>query len=302
MRSLALVVSFFLQCLVVAAVPVDDALLGVFSNEQAEFRIMTLMVHESGRAYLHYAVAGQIGEWQFDKAKSVLSFKASSASGKEASLHFKFDRAQRSYLLLAATNSGASHAELTLHFVTNYIPKEYVQAFKEYPEKMKQARERFAAEEMAKKAYQAKLERERPEYERTLARIKANPSVVLAKEFYGRGDTPVLRAFQASLKDPKIWFPEDILVALLEQLPENNFWIRELIFARQELSPATLEQFYPKALVWGKEDYSLLANIATHPNTPIAIVRDLANHPELPVGATNPAQQRLKKMEKQAVR
>ena len=112
----------------------------------------------------------------------------------------------------------------------------------------------------------------------------------------------MLRAFQVSLKDPKIWFPEDIFVALLEQLPEDNFWIRELIFARQELSPATLQKFYPKALVWGKDDYCLLANIATHPNTPVAIVRDLAGRNELPAGATIPAQNRLKKMEKETVR
>ena len=91
------------------------------------------------------------------------------------------------YFLMGREKSGDTRAVLTLHFVTNQIPAEFVQAFKDYPERMKQARIRFAAEERVRKARQEQLERERPEYERTMARIKADPSTVLAKEFYGRG-------------------------------------------------------------------------------------------------------------------
>jgi hypothetical protein len=47
-------------------------------------------------------------------------------------------------------------------------------------------------------------------------------------------------------------------------------------------------------LEWGtKLNYSILANIANHPNTPICLIEDLATRTNLPCGATGPANTRL---------
>lgn len=45
-------------------------------------------------------------------------------------------------------------------------------------------------------------------------------------------------------------------------------------------------------------DFGILANIAKHPNTPIKIVRELAESRNIPVGATRPAKNRLRELER----
>lgn len=298
MRYLSAVIPILLAAFLSTAHAADDEITGVFSNEEEGFKIVTLMIHKDGLGYLHVAVAGQIGEWKFDKGESVLSFTVfDDSAGKDETVRLKFDSQHSSYILMRPDKSVDTTAERTLHFITNQIPDKLVQAFKEYPEKIKEVRRGVLARKEAAKRWQEQLERERPEYERILSRIKDDPKTVLSKEFYTRDVTPATRAFQASLSDKETKFPEEVLVALLEQLPDDNHWIRVLVFARPELSASTLERFYPKALVWGKLNYTILANIATHSNTPIAIVRDLAGRGELPVGATIPAKQRLKKLD-----
>lgn len=136
-----------------------------------------------------------------------------------------------------------------------------------------------------------------PEYQRILQALRAHPDTVLSNEsLYAKESTPSTRAFRTVLGDKTVHFEERILVELLNNLPPDNHWNREQIFARPELSSATIEQFYPKALEWGKHlNYTILANIATHSNTPRNVVMDLAKRRDVPTGGVEPAQRQMKK-------
>jgi hypothetical protein len=275
-------------------------LLGVFSNEAEGFKIVTVIIHEDGLAYLHASVSGQTGEWSFDEPSSRLSLKIFDPSTVEyQTVDLRFDKKSRTFGIIRPDDGDKKDQSDELHFISDEIPKEMIEAFKAYPEQIKKVKAQSVAERDWKTRREQQLERERPEYERILAEIKANPRSVLSKQFYGRMVTPATRAFQASLNSKDCNFPEEVLVGLLEQLPDDNHWIRALIFSRRELTADTLKKFYPKALEWGELNYDVLANIAKHPNTPIEIVRDLAGRDELAGGATDPAKQRLEKTERE---
>lgn len=295
MRTFSLILIF---CWATISYGADTKLTGVFSNSADGFKIVTVMVHNDGLAYFHAAIGGQIGEWKFDEASSTLSIRFfDPSSPKDRSLQLKFDAKARTYRLVTPDNADSAEPSDKLDFVSDEIPEKMIEAFKAHSERMKEIRARALAEREWKKRQEEQLERERPEYERVLAQIRTNPRSVLSKEFYSREVTPATRAFQASLKDKNTKYPDEVLVGLLEQLPEDNHWIRAMIFARPELQASTLTKFYTKALKWGELNYTILANIAKHPNTPIETVRDLAGRDELPAGATIPAKDRLKKME-----
>jgi hypothetical protein len=295
MRVLSLILVF---CCAAVSYAADTKFTGVFSNSAEGFKIVTLMVANNGLVYFHAAIGGQIGEWMFDDASSTLSIKHfDPSSTKDHSIQLKFDAKTRSYKLTRPDNATDAEPANELKFVTDEIPEEMLEAFKAYPAMIKEARAQALAEREWKRRQEEQLEKERPEYERVLAQVHQNPKSVLSNEFYSRDVTPATRAFQASLKDTEVRFPEEVLIGLLEQLPDDNHWIRAMIFARPELQASTLTKFYPKALKWGELNYTILANIAKHPNTPMETVRDLAGRDELPVGATIPAKDRLKKMQ-----
>lgn len=275
----------------------QEELHGVFSNEAEGFKTVTLMVHERGDAYFHAAVAGVIGKWSYDKPSSILTFDYfDPGPNKDSSVRFKFDAMKRTYTFVIDGTETTADSSRTLHYVTNTIPDQLIQAFKTYPQELEKHRRQVQARETQKREYEEKLAREKPEYERIQKSIVENPHVVVSPEFHSREDTPATRALKSTLGDREIALPENDLIALLEQLPPDNHWIREQVFARPELTAATIEKFYPKALDWGKHlNYGILANIAKHPNTPRALVEDLATKNDVPIGAVGPAQEQIKK-------
>lgn len=268
---------------------------GVFSNEAEGFKTVTLMVHEGGDAYFHAAVAGVIGKWSYDKPSSTFTFDYfDPGPNKDAVIKFMFDPKKRTYTLAGDISETPTDSTRTLHYVTNSIPDQLIQAFKTYPEELEKRRRQIQARENQKREYEEKLAREKSEYERIRKSIVESPRVVLSKEFYVREDTPATRALKSTLGDRDIAFKEDVLVDLLGELPPDNHWIREQIFSRPEISADTIEKFYPQALDWGKHlNYGILANIANHPNTPIALVEDIATKNDVPVGAVGPAQKQI---------
>ena len=271
---------------------------GVYSNEAEGFKTITVMIHEDGLAYFHAAVMGTMGEWEFDKSSSTLSIKViDPSSTREETLKLTFDGEDRTYTMVRPGGGGGHGAGNPLHFITDEIPKEMVQAFEAYPEQLKKIKAQVRATRELRKRREEQLEQERPEYERALAQIRENPESVLSREFYGRGETPKTRAFQVSLRDHDFRYPEEVLIGLLEQQPDDNPWVRNAIFTRPELGADTVTRFYAKALEWGEMNYTVLANIAKHPNTPIEILRDLAGRDELALGAIEPARRRLKEIE-----
>lgn len=277
----------------------QEDLRGVFSNNAEGFDIATLMIHETGYAYFHAAVAGVIGEWSFDKATSVLTVKfLDSGNSKErSSIGFLFDPKQRSYTFVDGDYAKQRGATKTLRYVTNAIPDKLVAAFKVYPDEVRKQRQQLKAREEYKRKEEERLARERPEYERIRNVITNDPKVVISSEFFVREDTPATRALKSTLGDLNVKYPESVLVDLLNELPPDNHWIRAMIFSRPELTAGTIEKFYPKALEWGAHlNYGILANIGGHPNTPRQLIEDLASRADLPVGATRPAQRRLKQI------
>jgi hypothetical protein len=275
----------------------DDARLGVFSNHAEGFGV-SLVVDKSGRA-LFASALGVIGEWMYDTNTCILTLNYfDSEAGKDGSVKFRFNQDRRCYTIVGAESSENRVERNTLAFLTNAIPEEWVKAFAKYPETVKEERRRFQADQEAKRLRSAKLAREEPEYQRLLQAIRDHPEIVLSDEkFYSREDTSSTRAFRTALGDKKVHFSEKTLIELLDRLPPDNHWSRAQIFSRPELSSSTIEQFYPKALNWGAYlSYTILANIATHTNTPRRIVEDLASRKGLPVGATGPAQRQLKKL------
>lgn len=276
--------------------------LGVFSNEAEGFKIVTVMIHPDGLAYFHAAVAGQICEWDFDESAATLSLKGLDPSTmKEHTLNFRFDEKKRSYKRIKPDQTSGNDPADELHFVSAEIPNKMVEAFKVYPARLKQMQEQAAFERELKRRREEQLERERPEYERVVAQIKAEPRTVLAKEFHSQKLTelgnfpPKIRAFRDTLSGSEVTYPEEVLIELLNALPDERHTLRMLLFQRPELKGETIARFYPQALKWGKEDYTILTYIAEHPHTPMEILRDLAGRQDIAVGATQPAKDRLEK-------
>ena len=294
MRNLFIIITLLVSATSCAA---EKKFTGVFSNGEGGFKTVTAIIHDNGLAYLSSAVIGQIGEWDFDKSSSTLSIKYFNPSSLEdQTIKLRFNETTHSYLLIKPGDVHSTNSYNKLRFVTNEIPEKILAGFKAYPGWIKKTRSRAFAKRERKNLREEQLEQERPEYERILAQIRKNPRSVLSDEFYVRGETPTTRAFQDSLRDHDFKYPEEVLVGLLEDLPEDNHWIRAIIFSRPELQAETLTLFYPRALEWGKLNYTILSYIAKHPNTPIETIRNLAGRDDLPIGATNSAKDRLKEM------
>jgi hypothetical protein len=260
------------------------------------------MVHPDGLAYFHAAVAGQIGEWDFDESAATLSLKVLDPSTmKEHTLTLRFDEKKRSYRMIKPDQVAGDARTDELHFVSAEIPNKMVEAFKAYPERIKQMKAQAAFAREFKKRREEQLERERPEYERVVAQIKAEPRTVLAKEFQSQeltklGDfPPKIRAFRDTLSGSEVTYPEEVLIELLNALPDERHTLRMMLFQRPELQGETIARFYPQALKWGKVDYTILTFVAEHPHTPTEILRDLAGRQDIAVGATQPAKDRLEK-------
>ena len=98
LRYLSAIISLLLATFVATTNAAEDAMTGVFSNEEEGFKIITVMIHKSGLGFLDVAgVSGGIGEWKFDKGNSVLSFKISDPSTQARSaprLHVRFHNAR----------------------------------------------------------------------------------------------------------------------------------------------------------------------------------------------------------------
>lgn len=294
-RIAHIALGIFLYCLATARG--QEEFHGVFSNEAEGFKTATLIVHESGDAYFHAAVAGVIGKWSYDKPSATLTFDYYDLGpNRDSSIKFTFDPKKRTYTFVSAVTETTTDSSKTLHYVTNTIPDQLIQAFNTYPEELEKHRRQIQAREKQKREYEEKLAREKPEYERIRKSIAENPHLVVSQEFYVREDTPATRALKSTLGDRQSAFPEDVLIDLLKELPPDNHWIKEQIFSRPELSADTIQEFYPQALDWGKHlNYRILANVARHPNTPRALVEDLATKNDVPIGAVGPAQEQIKK-------
>lgn len=304
MRSILIIASL---CLVGASLAEEKPKrhLGVFSNEAEEFKIVTVMIHEGGLAYFHAAVSGQIGEWEFDGTASTLSMKFLDPSTmEEQELNLRFDEKTRSYDLIKPDKDVANILPYELHFISDEIPDKMIAAFKAYPAQIEKIRAQVAAKQEFERRREEQLERDRPEYERIVAKIKAEPRAALAKEFHRKELSelgqypPDVRALRDTLADPDVPFPEDVVIDLIDAVPDDHYSLLTLLLQRPELTGETLSRFYPKALECAHQYYGVAASIAKHPNAPIELLKDLAAREDIPVGATFPAKDRLEEIER----
>jgi hypothetical protein len=271
-----------------------DELYGIYSNKASGFSTITLVVHESGHGCIIGSIGGgTFGQWSYNGRSSVLTLSYfSPGQNKELSYKFRFDQKKRTYTFTG--NKARADPYSTLHFITNAIPDQLIKSFKDYPASLVINKQYAQEKENQRRHTEDKLEREKPEYERIRKSLEKNLKLALSDEFYVLDDTPATRALRSVLADYKIIFQEDSLVGLLTNIPPVKYWVVEMIFNRPELSAKTIEDFYPKALEGDtKRNYSLLANIANHPNTPICLVEDLATRTNFPYRVTGPANTRL---------
>jgi hypothetical protein len=274
---------------------------GVFSNNAEGFQEVVLMIDEGGYAYFQGSVLSLIGKWNYDEKEQLMELTFFDPdSGEDKTIQLTFEKENRIYV--SEYIDGKSSNNTRLEFKDTQIPEKAKNAFLKYPQWLSQAREHFQVmEDMreAKRRHQEKVERERPEYERHLEIIKENPSKILSDKYHVEDFGLYYRAFSDSLKNKENYFPEAVLIELLETLPEPHAG-RTLIFNRQEISSETITRYYPIARdKWSKTTYVILQNIVKHPNTPIAVIRDLAGRKDVAVGAVHPAQRRLKELEKE---
>ena len=305
MRFLVLIVSF---CFGGASFAEDGPKthLGVFSNEAEGFKTVTIMIHEGGHAYLHAAVSGQIGEWEFDGIASTLSIKfLDPSSMEEQALNLRFDEKTRSYDLIKPGKEALDDPPYELHLISEDIPDKMIEAFKAYPEQIEKIRAQVAAKREFERQRDEQLERDRPEYERIVAKIKAEPKAALAKKYHRKELTdlgqypPDIRAFRDTLADHEVPFPEDVVIDLIDTIPDDNYSLLTLLLQRPELTAKSLSRFYPKAVECAHQYYGVAASIAKHPNAPIELLKDLAAREDIPVGATYPAKYRLEEIERE---
>lgn len=118
-----------------------EGIFGVFSNNKDGFSGVQLIVRENGQAFWGGGVAGIVGDWSYDKENSILSIICYDwEADKDFSIKFKFNQNHRFYLPMDDSNSRPQR----LQFVSNEISKQIDQVFKEYPEKIKEVREKKA--------------------------------------------------------------------------------------------------------------------------------------------------------------
>ena len=253
-----------------------------------------MVVHESGYAFLSSPVSAVIGKWTYDESSFTLTILHEAPRLKKTqSIRFRFAPDERSYSFVDDQDDGPVDRNGTLYFITEEIPDKLVQALEGYPQWLKKEKRRIRYREQREREYQEKLAREKPEFERILRSITDDPQRMLSPEFFSRADTPATRAIQHVLQDRNTIIPEDVLIGLLEQLPPDNHWIRGQVYARPELSAATIQRFYPRALEWGRLNSDILSSMARHPNTPMVLVEELATSQKLAIGIVQPAQQRI---------
>lgn len=131
-------------------------ILGVFSNDQDGFNGVQLVVREDGHAFLGGGVVGVVGDWSYNEETLVLTLKCYDwESDKEFSIKFKFDPGYRYYLAMDDRHTQRQR----LNFVTKEISKDMERVFREYPEKVNEARQKIAE---AKRRYEERHQKTKP--------------------------------------------------------------------------------------------------------------------------------------------
>jgi hypothetical protein len=254
----------------------NSDLIGVFSNKEDGFQVLSLFVHKGGNGFLNDGVGGSIGKWTFNRSSSTLSFKFHDLSmNVERVVQFLYDQENRTYTIILDKTGVNSDPGNTLHHVSDTIPRELIQAFRRHPAELRRHRREMALHEKMLRDRERRLAREQPEFDRLMSAIIENPTTLLAKEFYQRGASAATRALSTVMNDHEFHIPEAVLIEIIKLTSPNR--IPSGLFARPELSAETIELFYPSALEQAaKVCYSHLVQLVGNPNTPNHIIEEIA--------------------------
>lgn len=274
----------------------DDQMYGVFSNEGIGFYVVVFTVQEDGYACLMGSIGGAIGKWSYDGASSILTFKFFDfGPEKYSTFKLSFNKKERTYTFLNSDYAKYEECK-TLHYIADHPPEEIAQAIKDYPEYIKKHMEELAIKKAREQQKLEKLEKEKPEFDRTRNMIIENPHVILSEGFFDNLSDPAIRALRDVFSDHTVHIPEEACIEVIEEYPD--MWLMLAVFARPELTTETIERFYPKALELGLElNYNILVSLINNPNTPRYIIEDIIAMKDMPYGAVRPARQRLKEIE-----
>lgn len=213
--------------------------------------------------------------------------------------------------VLAKTGKNAGEGEgWEFHRVADAVPSEWERRIADIPSAIERERTMAAVRERANQAERERLERESPRQEEILRRLRENPTALLELEFpqYGNEerwkrlglaglpcDSPEWRAANEALADPSISFTEDILMTFLEKLPTVGHWrFFRPVFDRDELGPEARRRIAPKIADTGNYDDACV--FFNHPNTPLDVLLEAEKDGEMPGGAAECLQRRLKRV------
>jgi len=124
------------------------------------------------------------------------------------------------------------------------------------------------------------------------AAIEADPEIVLREHWDRPGNEYHYAAYRNSFGDPQVHYTASQLQRIYDEAPA----MRDNVFQHPACPPefitARFEEAWPRR---SNISYVMLANIAANPNTPLVVIEKIAQTPGLPVGATQPAKDALKK-------
>lgn len=284
----------------------QDKLSGVYSNNSDGFKTVTMIIDESGYGYLMGGMTGIMGEWKFTDETKLNFTYFDYRKEQDLKLNFTYNKEKK---FLQQLNDSGVHSKLYL--TKKEIPKQYKEKLKNYPNLLKQMKERIRLskerkklliikfKEKRKREAQEKLKIEK-EYERISERIKKNPTNISVTDFdFSSTSSTSLLAFKKVLANHKIKFEEDTLVYLINNLPKNGRSLISTIAYRPELSSETLTNLKNKIIEWNNYNSYAVFSYIRNPKIPISVIQNIADSKDIPGGITATAKSRLKEIKEE---
>ena len=295
-------------------------LAGQYYNMAEGFGGCGLTISTNGYASVFLSVSSLVGGWKYqliDQHPFVTVETYDLGSGNDAVLLFGFSFNRKSFRLLAVTNSvenaisqwriseKTNIKSAALLQVTNGVPYDFEASLAKYPEWVRRERLMRKRMEQERQAEAARLQLEKPIYEKRLAEIRENPEIILTlplQEFESppqlKGiarNSPEVRAISDALADPTIPFKEETLIAFLDKEPWRKIHtLLARFFARNELSVSARRTMFFQIIETAKNlNMDAASQYVLHQNTPLDLVKELRDTPGIPIGVMNAVNKRL---------
>jgi hypothetical protein len=133
--------------------------------------------------------------------------------------------------------------------------------------------------------------RERAQYERLNDQLRASHMIGYAERWDQRSHIH-FSAFAGSFSDPLVRYEAPDLELIYHDIP----LLRDYVFKSQACTTDFLRGHFDEMVHRSRHiSYTGLANLVSHPKTPIELVERIATSTDIPVGAVYPAREALEK-------